>query len=80
MYIDTGSSLVEEAVSSSRVSLANEMAVNMFDNYQKSDLCRDNDRKLKKAVDMLLEREERGEEREVKSATYATNFLWQVRA
>lgn len=78
--VDTRSSLVEEAVSTSRVSLASEMAANMLDNYQQSELCRENDRKLQKTMEALLEREQGGRERAVISATYATNFLWQVRA
>ena len=63
-----------------RVPLANEVAANMIDNYRQSELYGENDRKLQKSMEALLEREQRGVEREVISATYATNFLWQVRA
>lgn len=78
--VDTRSSLAEEAMSTSRVSLASEMAANMLDNYQQSELCIENDRKLQKTMEALLEREQGGRERAVISATYATNFFWQVRA
>ena len=67
-------------MNSSGVPLANEVAANMIDNYRQSELYGENDRKLQKSMEALLEREQTGVEREVISATYATNFLWQVRA
>ena len=78
MYIAGKRSAALAESDSSGVPLAHAVTVNVLDRYQQSDLYQENHQQLQKTMDVLLEREQMGEEGRVKTATYATNVLWQV--
>lgn len=54
--------------------------VDMADKYLQTELYQETSRQLDEIMQQLQEREERGDEPRVQTASYARNFFWQVHA
>ena len=52
--------------------------VDMADKYLQTELCQETNQQLEEMWQQLQEREERGDEPRVQTASYARNFFWQV--